>query len=128
VDDTQRQSDVNDNVPAVFAATLGASLIANAVLNKPQDTLNKIDCRCGVERSSRIVNGSPVNVVNKYPWMVALVSTLESFGLPALAGQEDNALQILQFCGGSLVSSKHVVTAAHCMFKDPEATMPKTES
>ena len=42
VDETQRQSDVNDNIPAVFAATLGASLIANAVLNKPKDTLNRI--------------------------------------------------------------------------------------
>ena len=47
VEETQRQSDVNDNIPAVFAATLGASLIANAVLNspgpqEPQDTLNKI--------------------------------------------------------------------------------------
>ena len=45
VDETQRQSDVNDNIPAVFAATLGASLIANAVLNSPggpQDTLNRI--------------------------------------------------------------------------------------
>ena len=42
VEDTQRQSDVNDNIPAVFAATLGASLIANAVLNKPPDTLNRI--------------------------------------------------------------------------------------
>ena len=46
VEETQRQSDVNDNIPAVFAATLGASLIANAVLNNPapgpQDTLNKI--------------------------------------------------------------------------------------
>ena len=41
VEDTQRQSDVNDNIPAVFAATLGASLIANAVLNKP-DSLKKI--------------------------------------------------------------------------------------
>ena len=45
VEETQRQSDVNDNIPAVFAATLGASLIANAVLTNPQgpqDTLNKI--------------------------------------------------------------------------------------
>ena len=42
VDETQRQSDVNENIPAVFAATLGASLIANAVLNKPKDTLNKV--------------------------------------------------------------------------------------
>ena len=42
VEETQRQTDVNDNIPAVFAATLGASLIANAVLNKPTDTLNKI--------------------------------------------------------------------------------------
>ena len=42
VEQTQRQSDVNDNIPAVFAATLGASLIANAVLNGPTDTLNKI--------------------------------------------------------------------------------------
>ena len=41
VEDTQRQSDVNDNIPAVFAATLGASLIANAVLN-PKDGLNRI--------------------------------------------------------------------------------------
>ena len=36
---------------------------------------------------------------NKYPWMVALVS---SGGF--------------QFCGGTLVSSKYVISAAHCMF------------
>ena len=42
VDETQRKSDVNDNIPAVFAATLGASLIANAVLNGPTDTLNRV--------------------------------------------------------------------------------------
>ena len=50
VQETQRQSDVNDNIPAVFAATLGASLIANAVLNGPPDTLNKIG---NIPKSSR---------------------------------------------------------------------------
>ena len=46
VEDTQRQSDdVQDNILAVFAATLGASLIANVVLNvngPALDTLNRI--------------------------------------------------------------------------------------
>ena len=50
VEETQRQTDVNDNIPAVFAATLGASLIANAVLNGPPDTLNKIG---NIPKSSR---------------------------------------------------------------------------
>ena len=36
---------------------------------------------------------------NKYPWMVALVNSKGD-----------------QFCGGTLVSSKYVISAAHCMF------------
>ena len=43
---------------------------------------------------------------NKYPWMAALLSN---------GGQ---------FCGGTLVASKYVVTAAHCMFLDQDATQP----
>ena len=29
-----------------------------------------------------------------------------------------------QFCGGTLVASKYVVTAAHCMFLDQNAQQP----
>ena len=47
--------------------------------------------------------------VNKYPWMVALVSSLGD-----------------HFCGGTLVASKYVVTAAHCMFQDGGLTILKT--
>ena len=47
---------------------------------------------------------------NKYPWVVALMSN---------GGQ---------FCGGTLVASKYVVTAAHCMFLDQMATQPVSAS
>ena len=45
---------------------------------------------------------------NKYPWIVALV----------------DASGTNQFCGGTLVASKYVITAAHCMFFDQNAQQP----
>merc|ERR1719150_3090744 len=63
-------------------------------------------CKCGVKKSSRIVGGTEVAPKNKYPWMAALISNGN------------------QFCGGALVASKYVVTAAHCMFLDQDATQP----
>ena len=43
-DNLERQSDLNDNIPAVFAATLGASLLANVLFGGGSSTppLNKI--------------------------------------------------------------------------------------
>ena len=55
-------------------------------------------CNCGIaKRTTRIVGGQETET-NEYPWMVALV----------------NPGQKTPWCGGSLVSSQHVVTAAHC--------------
>ena len=71
---------------------------------------------------TRIVGGSEVTPVsiaccdqvchvvrqaNKYPWVVALTT---------LGGG--------QYCGGTLVASKYVITAAHCMWQDQEMTIP----
>ena len=33
-----------------------------------------------------------------------------------------------QFCGGTLVASKYVISAAHCMFADQAETQPLTTS
>jgi len=55
-------------------------------------------CQCGIpNRSNRIVGGVETEV-NEYPWQVALVSP---------NGRSP-------FCGGTLISDRHVMTAAHC--------------
>ena len=63
-------------------------------------------CRCGVPQvnRSRIVGGQPA-VKNEYPWLVALVRTGSS----------------KPFCGGTLLSSRTVLSAAHCrVFPDSQ--------
>jgi len=75
-------------------------LILQTVLacNKPPPPTGS--CQCGVKNSktSKIVGGKPADK-HEYPWMVALL--LKS-------GKEP-------FCGGSLITVKHVLTAAHCI-------------
>ena len=56
------------------------------------------DCTCGeAQRATRIVGGVETEV-SEYPWQAGLVSKGSSS----------------VFCGGSLVNSKWVLTAAHC--------------
>ena len=55
-------------------------------------------CTCGLaNKSNRIVGGEETET-NEYPWQVAMVSAGGSH----------------PFCGGTLISSQHVLTAAHC--------------
>merc|ERR1719341_118674 len=57
-------------------------------------------CKCGVPQGNRnrIVGGQAATK-NEYPWLVALVKAGSS----------------RPFCGGTLISSKTVLTAAHCI-------------
>ncbi|XP_047004981.1 CLIP domain-containing serine protease 2-like [Schistocerca americana] len=56
---------------------------------------------CGLDDSDRITNGN-LTVVNQYPWMALL--GYSSRGSP----QEFR-------CGGSLITSRYVLTASHCV-------------
>merc|ERR1719228_259670 len=58
------------------------------------------DCQCGIKGdsdSTRIVGGQETEV-HEYPWQVGLVGRGRT----------------IPFCGGSLISERHVLTAAHC--------------
>ena len=56
-------------------------------------------CQCGVanKAGNRIVGGQRTDA-NEYPWQVGLI----------------NKGATTPFCGGSLISDRHVLTAAHC--------------
>ncbi|XP_045110865.1 trypsin-1-like, partial [Portunus trituberculatus] len=72
-------------------------------------TTNSADCRCGVENGVRIVGGFEVSPKNKYPWMVGLRITGD----------------IVYGCGGSIITDRHVLTAAHCFFyQDTKLPIP----
>nr|ATU82438.1 venom S1 protease 24 [Lethocerus distinctifemur] len=60
------------------------------------------NCHCGWanKHKSRIVNGVETRA-NEFPFMVAVIDTFRGS----------------QFCGGSLISAYHVLTAAHCTYK-----------
>jgi len=55
-------------------------------------------CKCGVKRTQRIVGGTETEI-NEYPWMAGIATSFEA-----------------HYCGGTLVASQWVVSAAHCFF------------
>jgi len=79
-----------------------AALAALTVAIAPAVAAPEPSARQGAEFSPRIINGGPIGVASA-PWQVALVT--------ASVADNYNA----QFCGGSLLSSTTVATAAHCV-------------
>jgi len=57
-------------------------------------------CSCGVPFNKRRIIGGRPALIQEYPWQVALFK---------------NSSDPLPFCGGSLLSSTTVLTAAHCV-------------
>merc|ERR1719347_1373305 len=72
-----------------------------------EETEAPAGCKCGVKKTSRIV-GWQETEVNEYPWM------------SALAYAETGSF----FCGGTLIGDRWVVTASHCLFRNPDGTDP----
>merc|ERR1712198_745422 len=66
----------------------------------------KPGCKCGKKKDERIVGGAEADV-NEWPWMASMTS-------------KDG---VSHKCGGTLVASEWIVTAAHCLYEDQELTV-----
>merc|ERR1711970_194554 len=95
------EDDCGDNSDEKNCATATTTTKAPATCTATRST-----CKCGKQSlSSRIVGGTNA-VSGEAPWQVGLFFLLtdgRSFGV---------------FCGGTIVSAYHVITAAHCTTKD----------
>lgn len=70
---------------------------------------------CGVSYSDRIIGGNAAQL-GQYPWLARL-----GYTLPGCTSKTTYR------CGGVLINSKYVLTAAHCSVDLPEIQCPKTE-
>merc|ERR1719422_1312307 len=81
------------------STTAAPATTTKAPATTTQSSSSGSKCVCGLANKgkNRIVGGV-VTEANEYPWQVGLVNTQGK----------------TPFCGGTLISSQHVLTAAHC--------------
>merc|ERR1711872_830407 len=63
-------------------------------------------CKCGKKKGERIIGGADADI-NEWPWMVSMTFS-------------DG---VRHKCGGTVVASEWIVTAAHCLYEDSELTV-----
>nr|QHB21563.1 venom S1 protease 18 [Platymeris rhadamanthus] len=75
----------------------------------------KTSCKCGWanKRGARIIDGKETRV-NEFPWMVYVDVTHET---------DDGSFNT--FCGASIITPRHVLTAAHCLVFNSKVTKPE---
>lgn len=61
------------------------------------------DCRCGMKKPTNRIVGGEDSVDGDYPWMAFI----------AFANETGD---IVSICGGSVINSKWIITARHCLF------------
>lgn len=97
-------SDINNNPTLAPAAPPSRSIV---FVNDPLTGVplydSSKDNRCGISNASqtRVIGGQSAQR-NAYPWLAAL-----------FYGSNDRNLRTL--CGGTLITKRHVLTAAHCI-------------
>ncbi|XP_043507555.1 trypsin-1-like isoform X2 [Frieseomelitta varia] len=75
----------------------GGSINGTTELPRPATTEPCLPCKCGLTNTQKRIVGGVETQINQYPWMVLMM----------FRGRF--------YCGGSVISSRYVLTAAHCV-------------
>ena len=68
------------------------------------------NCQCGIAKPTQKIVGGNETRINEYPWMVGMVKK----------GKKE------VFCGGSLISNRWILSAAHCYQKKIRTATPSS--
>ncbi|XP_064100996.1 clotting factor G beta subunit-like isoform X2 [Macrobrachium nipponense] len=66
-------------------------------------------CACGIAKKTRVIGGKEIPIPNMYPWLVGIRKSSKR----------------RYECGGTIINSRYVVTAAHCVRQGRKVISPK---
>jgi len=102
----QKPQPVAKVAPGVYMSKISVDASRTDDVRSNSEPGQVLEAKRGAGPSSRIVGGSPTTI-GEWPWQAAIL-----FDPSIVAGDGFDR----QFCGGSLVTSDVVVSAAHCAF------------